>query len=495
MRNRIVLGTVVSLALVLAFTASAQAVSIGVNLCTDAASSQVSPSLSDGYAAQTNWNNANMSAGCAFVSPAVDSTGAAVTSGLSLGLDLNWNGGWSYYYAVSSQGNANTLGHSGWEAQYGPIIHINNIPYTAYNVAVLTGGYGSSDLKWEVDPGSGSSYTTPSYKNGGGGMYAFQIIDTSGAATPVLLTAPSTVNLGRIIKGAVSPSQNISVTESGGVATTYDLSAVSNANFTVADAGTTGKAIAASSINTHAVTADTSTAGIKSASITVAGTAVAMDATVLEHANGTFANTTGVLSSANKVLTLNFGTVSVGTGGGNIDSSFDIYANVVGAATANLDLTGIVGDLSKLTGLSTFSGLVAGSSHAYTFSFNTSAAGTLSASYTFNLADEAGVLGGTTDSLTLNVTGRVSHPGDVNSDGTVNFLDYNIVKTNYLSSGVGWAGGDLNGDGTVNFLDYNIVKTHYLHTDATIGVQAIPEPATLALLALAGLAIRRKRQG
>jgi hypothetical protein len=91
-----------------------------------------------------------------------------------------------------------------------------------------------------------------------------------------------------------------------------------------------------------------------------------------------------------------------------------------------------------------------------------------------------------------------AHPGDVNGDGIVNFLDYNIVKTNYLKTGVGWTGGDLNDDGVVSFLDYNIVKTHYLHTNAAngTGVLAVPEPATMSLLILGGMAalIRRRRR-
>ncbi|MCY2925444.1 MAG: dockerin type I domain-containing protein, partial [Planctomycetota bacterium] len=320
-----------------------------------------------------------------------------------------------------------------------------------------------------------------------------------GVATPVLLTSPSTVHLGRIIKGAASPSQNINVNEAGGAATTYAVSAVSNSDFTVADAGNSSVAITAMGHNTHAVTADTSTAGSKSASVTVAGTAVAMDATVLEHANGTFANTTGVLSSGDKVLTLDFGTVAAGTSGGNIDSSFNIYANVVGVATANLDLTGIVGDLSKLTGASTFAGLAAGNNQGYTFHFNTTTPGVLSASYTFNLADEAGVVGGSTDTLTLNVSGIVTfHPGDVNQDGQVGLLDYNVIKANFgasYGSGNHWTDGDVNGDLQVGLLDFNIVKAHFGHTTGDgAAVTAVPEPATMSLLALAGLAaLRRKR--
>ncbi|MCY2925443.1 MAG: hypothetical protein NT031_08390, partial [Planctomycetota bacterium] len=126
----------------------------------------------------TNWNNWDG----AFLAGPVDSTGAAVTSGLSVGLDLAWGGGWSYYYEYGRVCSAttNSLGRTGWNAQYGPIITLANIPYTNYTVATLVNnGYGTDELSWQVETGqTASSYRTPSYQNGGGSMCAIQIINT-----------------------------------------------------------------------------------------------------------------------------------------------------------------------------------------------------------------------------------------------------------------------------------------------------------------------------
>ena len=54
--------------------------------------------------------------------------------------------------------------------------------------------------------------------------------------------------------------------------------------------------------------------------------------------------------------------------------------------------------------------------------------------------------------------------GDANHDGKVDFLDLEIVATNYHRTGASFAQGDLNYDGRVDFADLMIVKRNYLRT-------------------------------
>ena len=51
--------------------------------------------------------------------------------------------------------------------------------------------------------------------------------------------------------------------------------------------------------------------------------------------------------------------------------------------------------------------------------------------------------------------------GDINGDCTVNLSDFNILKANWLQSGVEIP-GDLNDDGIVNLSDFNILKANWL---------------------------------
>jgi len=144
----------------------------------------------------------------------------------------------------------------------------------------------------------------------------------------------------------------------------------------------------------------------------------AIDATltVLAHADATFANPTGVgtatITGGGNTLTIDFGEVGQHSGGGQIDSFFDVFAEItIPGFTADLDLdvlsgTGDTGTLFRLSGPASFSGLAAGGSESYTFSLDTSTTGIFAATYTLDLSDED-LPGAGTEMLTLNLTGKV----------------------------------------------------------------------------------------
>ncbi len=78
-----------------------------------------------------------------------------------------------------------------------------------------------------------------------------------------------------------------------------------------------------------------------------------------------------------------------------------------------------------------------------------------------------------------------SLPGDANRDGKVTFADYIALELGFGTSG-GWSAGDFNGDGIVNFKDYIILESNFN--------RGVPEPATMSLVALGGLAMLMRRK-
>jgi hypothetical protein len=141
--------------------------------------------------------------------------------------------------------------------------------------------------------------------------------------------------------------------------------------------------------------------------------------------------------------------------------------------------------------------------------------------------------------LTTAVVGPLPHPGDANNDGTVDVVDLGILAKNYESTGLphgnhqswhladydddgsvdvvdlgilaknydstglphghhdSWGLADFDDDGLVDVVDLGILAKNYDWAGAPAGGSAVPvpEPVTLAMLALGGVAavIRRRK--
>jgi hypothetical protein len=113
----------------------------------------------------------------------------------------------------------------------------------------------------------------------------------------------------------------------------------------------------------------------------------------------------------------------------------------------------------------------------------------------FDLNNDEGVDGGDVSTL-FGVLG--TQYGDANLDGSVDGSDLSLWQANYGSVG-GWAEGDFDGSGKVDGRDFLIWQRHAgFEVEPLTGVHAIPEPSSLAAVAITvamSLAKARRRQG
>jgi hypothetical protein len=81
--------------------------------------------------------------------------------------------------------------------------------------------------------------------------------------------------------------------------------------------------------------------------------------------------------------------------------------------------------------------------------------------------------------------------GDFNLDGLINATDLAIIKSGFGLSGMGYADGNANCDDVIDATDLAILSGNFGYV-APAG--AVPEPATIGLIALGAAGLLRRRQ-
>ena len=208
------------------------------------------------------------------------------------------------------------------------------------------------------------------------------------------------------------------------------------------------------------------------------------------------------------------------TGGGTktlVTGALDIGEDTGGVPQATLDLADnnlivdYTGGTSPYADVAAWvvSGLRGGTNQYWDgpgITSSTAAAATLTALGVIDNQDTEPGIGGLTDLEGEPVPAdavivKYTWWGDANLDGLVNSSDYDRIDANWLfqTPNPRWSMGDFNYDGIINSNDYDKIDAAWLLSGGAILADGAPvptpEPATLALLALGGLALAARRKG